>query len=290
MAPVHHLPTPPPRPPRRDHPETSSRPRLSPVRQGRRIPGPRRHPLPRHHPPRRPRRHLPATPARFGAGLLADAIRQAAAAVTVTLDDDPACMLRFGDQIDPRPIRHSDGLPGTGRKLSVEAVGNYIAKYATKALDAPGVPDHPLRSRRDLDDLRCSRHHTRMITTAWELGASTPNAASRLCKWAHMLGYGGHFLTKSRRYSVTFGQLRRARTEHRRRQRHLEGQRDPWGRPLDDTVVLVLSVWSYDAPAHTIAPAAELALAAADRARAQRLTEVAIDRPPTQLEEKAISE
>ena len=54
-------------------------------------------------------------------------------------------MLRFGDQVDPRPIRHRDGLPGTGHKLSVDAVGNYIAKYATKALDAPGVPDRPLR-------------------------------------------------------------------------------------------------------------------------------------------------
>ena len=31
-----------------------------------------------------------------------------------------------------------------------------------------------------------------------------------------MLGYGGHFLTKSRRYSVTFGQLRPARADHRR--------------------------------------------------------------------------
>ena len=56
-----------------------------------------------------------------------------------------------------------------------------------------------------------------------------------------MLGYGGHFLTKSRRYSVTFGQLRRARTEHRKAQRHPDGERDPWGRPLDETVVLVLA-------------------------------------------------
>jgi hypothetical protein len=69
-------------------------------------------------------------------------------------------------------------------------------------------------------------------------------------------------------YSVTFGQLRRARTDHRRRERHPEGQRDPWGRPLDDTVVLVLATWTYDGPAHTIAPAAQLALASADRARA----------------------
>ena len=55
-----------------------------------------------------------------------------------------------------------------------------------------------------------------------------------------MLGYGGHFLTKSRRYSVTFGQLRKARTDHRRAARHPGGERDPWGRPLDETVVLVL--------------------------------------------------
>jgi len=207
-------------------------------------------------------------PARFSADLLADAIRQAAAAVAVVPDDGPAVVLRFGDQIDPRPIRHSDSLPGTGHKLSVEAVGNYIAKYATKALDAPGVPDRPLRSRHDLAALRCSRHQAQMIRTAWELGGGTPGPASRLCKWAHMLGYGGHFLTKSRRYSVTFGQLRRARTDHRKAQRHPEGSRDPWGRPIDETVVLVLATWTYVGPAHTIAPAAELALAAADRARA----------------------
>jgi hypothetical protein len=47
-------------------------------------------------------------------------------------------------------------------------------------------------------------------------------------------------MTKSRRYSLTFGQLRAARREHRRAQHHPDGETDPWGRPLDDTVVLVL--------------------------------------------------
>ena len=37
----------------------------------------------------------------------------------------------------------------------------------------------------------------------------------RFRQWAHMLGYGGHFLTKSRRYSVTFGHLRGERVQHR---------------------------------------------------------------------------
>jgi hypothetical protein len=83
-----------------------------------------------------------------------------------------------------------------------------------------------------------------------------------------MLGYGGHFLTKSRRYSVTFGQLRTARADHRRTLRYPDGERDPWGRPLDDTTVLILKTWTYAGTAYNPAtPGAEMALAAADRAR-----------------------
>jgi hypothetical protein len=38
----------------------------------------------------------------------------------------------------------------------------------------------------------------------------------RLRRWAHMLGFGGHFLTKSRTYSVTFTVLRHQRIVYRR--------------------------------------------------------------------------
>jgi len=208
-------------------------------------------------------------PARLDTAMLCDAITAAAAAVSISPDTPAgAPVLRFGTQIDPRPIRSGNGLPGTGSRLSAQAVGNYIAKYATKALDAPGVPDRPLRSRQDITSLRCSAHHTRMITTAWELGGGSMTAApTRTCKWAHMLGYGGHFLTKSRRYSVTFGQLRRARTEHRKRLRHPNGEHDPWGRPLDETTVLILSTWTYAGTATTVLAGPGLALASAARAR-----------------------
>ena len=200
--------------------------------------------------------------------LLCQAITDAAAAVAVDADAPGRTLvtLRFGDQVDPRPI--TPGHAGTGRKLSVSAVGNYLAKYATKALDAPGVPDRPLRSAADIDALGCSRHYRQMITTAWQLGGGRHfPARTRLCKWAHMLGYGGHFLTKSRRYSVTFGQLRRARLEHRQRQHHPTGPRDPWGRPLDERVVLVLRTWTYQGTGHTIAHDTDLALSSAARAR-----------------------
>jgi hypothetical protein len=212
-------------------------------------------------------------PARFTTDLLCDAIGQAAAAVAITVGPDthpawPTLTLRFGTQVDRKPILRGDGLPGTGRKLSVQAVGNYIAKYATKALEAPGLPDRPLRSSQDITALRCNRHYRAMITTAWHLGGGKLSPArTRLCKWAHTLGHGGHFLTKSRRYSVTFGQLRRARAEHRKQQRHPGGERDPWGRPLDDTAVLIIETWAYHGTGYATTPAAELALASAARAR-----------------------
>jgi hypothetical protein len=82
-----------------------------------------------------------------------------------------------------------------------------------------------------------------------------------------MLGYGGHFLTKSRRYSVTFGQLRRARADHQRAQRYPAGEQDPWGRPLNDTIVLVLKTFEYAGSDHPVHGSRQLALASAARAR-----------------------
>jgi hypothetical protein len=143
------------------------------------------------------------------ADILAEAIGQAAAAVKlpVTAPGGPV-ILTFGlpQGTDVRPIR-CDDITGTGQPLSRQAVANYIAKYTTKTLSVPGLPSLRLRREADIERLRCPAHYRRMITTAWQLGG-------RYRGWAHMLGYGGHFLTKSRRYSVTFGQLRQARTDH----------------------------------------------------------------------------
>ena len=200
--------------------------------------------------------------------VLCDAIGQAAALARLPIDHDgQAVTLGFGAQTDTRIIRHGTDLPGTGQALDGQAVANYIAKYATKTLTAPGLPSQRIRHDGDIEHLRCTAHYRRLITTAWQLGSTRP--ASRCRAWAHMLGYGGHFLTKSRRYSVTFGQLRKARTDHRRAARPPGSDSDAWGRALDETVVLVLpTIWTYSGTdLNPTTPIAELAAASAARAR-----------------------
>ena len=269
---VHHLPAPAPGPARRGHPQAAARRPAHPLRQGRRIPGPRRHPLPRRDPPRRPRHRLPLPPPRYTTAVLCDAITLAARAVRIdapTGPGRPRVRLGFGPQTEADPIWRQP-VVASGQPLDVDAVANYIAKYATKSTDVPGLPDARIRNAAAIGALRCSAHHKRMIATAWQLGSAQATGDARLRQWAHTLGYGGHFLTKSRRYSVTFGQLRRARAEHRRLERYGDddGVRDPWGRPLDDTIVLVVNDWTYAGRGYAPrTPGAQLALASADRAR-----------------------
>jgi hypothetical protein len=65
---------------------------------------------------------------------LADAIRQAAAHVRLTIDmpDGPGLVLRFGEQLDTQSV---NGGP-TG-ELTPEHAARYIAKYATKSRQCP---------------------------------------------------------------------------------------------------------------------------------------------------------
>jgi hypothetical protein len=207
-------------------------------------------------------------PARYTAAQLCDAIALAAMAARLDVDGSgPRVRLGFGRQLDARSIWR-EPFAATGNPLDADAVANYVAKYATKSADVPGLPDARIRHASDITALRCSAHHKRMVQTAWDLGARTSVGDPRLRLWAHMLGYGGHFLTKSRRYSVTFGYIRGERVTTRRLQRHPEGEHDPWGRPLDETVVLILGHWTYAGTGYTPrTPGAELASVSANMAR-----------------------
>ncbi len=178
-------------------------------------------------------------PAWATAELLSDAIRAAVVATRVSgpTVDDRAHTFTFGRQLDVRPFRSAD-FDG-GQELTERAVASYIAKYATKGAEtATGTLDRPIRFLAELAQARITEHARRMIRTAWSLGARKELADLRLRAWAHMLGFRGHFSTKSRRYSTTLGALRDARAEWRR------AQAAP-AVPQDGETTLVLAHWVF---------------------------------------------
>ncbi|MCX4990084.1 replication initiator [Streptomyces sp. NBC_00568] len=193
-------------------------------------------------------------PAWVTAELLTDAIGAAAAHVRVDgpVIDGRAHIFTFGRQLDVRTIRSAD-FDG-GQELTERAVASYIAKYATKGAEtATGALDRPLKFLAELAQLDISDHARRLIRTAWTLGMRKELEDLRLRAWAHMLGFRGHFSTKSRRYSTTLGALRTARAEWRRAQAAAATAGDT------DTTTLVVSHWVF---AGTGLSAAEAWLAA----------------------------
>ena len=179
--------------------------------------------------------------------LLADAIRAAATAAEAPgpVVDGRAHTFVFGTQLDIRPIRSAD-LDG-GTDLTERAVAAYIAKYATKGAEtATGTLDRPIRFLAELGRKSIPEHARRLIRTAWTLGARKDLEDLRLRAWAHMLGFRGHFSTKTRRYSTTLGALRTARAEWRRLQAAFaqDDQAAP-AEPHDDDTTLVLAHWAF---------------------------------------------
>jgi hypothetical protein len=212
-------------------------------------------------------------PAGFTADLLEAAVRQVAATVAVPcpmVDDDQGMTLtaRWGEQLDVRHI--NEGADESG-ELSAEQVAGYVAKYATKATETLGVTlDHRI-SDGDLEDLDLPAHVAELVRACWELGSHPSLASLRLRKWAHMLGFGGHFSTKSRRYSTTLGTLRQARVAYAiRRRRGDTLPLDAWGRPEDDQAVIVVASWIYLGSGYQTTGEAWLAASAAARAREAR--------------------
>ena len=139
--------------------------------------------------------------------LLIAAIAQAADAVqlhTPAVPGLPARTLAWGREHDTRPITTSGELTDTG-------VAAYVAKYATKAAECTGTLDRRIAAADRLADLPVRDHARRHIAACLRLGKLPQLKELRLAAWAHMLGFRGHFGSKSRRYSIPLGRLRRAR-------------------------------------------------------------------------------
>ncbi|KWW98987.1 hypothetical protein LI90_617 [Carbonactinospora thermoautotrophica] len=196
--------------------------------------------------------------------LLERAIRAAVQAVTVRVPGPgggSVRMLAWGEQLELHPI--TTAAFDNAEAITEEAVAGYVAKYATKAAEAAGTLDRPIRPGDltggfiDPDRLPpgVTDHALRMIATCWGLGELPEYAHLRLRKWAHMLGFRGHFATKSRTYSTTLTALRAERKAHR-----VAEYRAARGLPLPDGdgdgderegSTLVLAHWRFAGQGYT---------------------------------------
>jgi hypothetical protein len=195
--------------------------------------------------------------------------------------------LRFGTQVDARAVttaatREAGRADHPDDGLHPETVAAYIAKYATKACDDFGLPP----GLRDADAARrmgVVEHVCRLLAEVQYLARTGGPRYLPLAKWGAMLGFRGHFSTKSRRYSTTLGRLRSARKRWSVQQLRdrLTGRTNPTtdvdARDAEETT-LVVSSWSLDGIGWLSAGDAALAATAAaqarewsdDRARARR--------------------
>ena len=207
---------------------------------------------------------------RMLAVLVEKAVRGVRVAATPVDGDDVPRVLRFGNQFDAKVVRagRSEDMLDDAQssdELHAGQVAGYLAKYATKSTSGDGVP---------------SPHHQRMERECWALSKRAYSFAEDspyvlLGKWARMLGFRGHFSTKSRAYSVTLGRLRAAR----RRFARLKAEAVRAGEPLDvadleayllsdeETTLVVASSWEFVGSGWGSQGDKELAEAAAARAR-----------------------
>jgi hypothetical protein len=147
--------------------------------------------------------------------VLAHAVTEAighTAFVTAPHAEQPAgWTIGWGDPdkaADVRPVRAAADHP-----ITREAVAAYLAKYATKSTEATGHLSARITAE-TIDTHADDSHAGRLIDAAWTLGRDPSYHGLR--RWAHTLGYGGHFFTKSRRYTGTFTAERQRRIAWRR--------------------------------------------------------------------------
>jgi hypothetical protein len=217
------------------------------------------------------------------AGLTLDTLRHAIldAARSVCLEiarpDGTPLRLGWGTQVDLRTISpaKAGAVEDEQGEITDASLAGYIAKYATKGTGkSDRHPDRPIRSERHIGYLDVPDHHRRLIETCWRLGGLPEYEGLNLRKWAHMLGFRGHFLTKSQRYSTTFRAIRAERRTWRLADTlaQLGGDTDdPNEIPAD--LATVINDWHLVGIGHRDDGERELAAAVAERKRQHRLAQ-----------------
>ncbi|MGH4000793.1 MAG: replication initiator [Pseudonocardiaceae bacterium] len=237
----------------------------------------------------------PGSPAPIDGHDLAQLVEASAGTVTYTApaidaEDNTQRILKWGKQLDVRVVRDGHRTDDPDGVLTPGQVAGYLAKYATK--DANSIRSaEDQRPHLAAMNSRCHRLAMRAIAhygineAANRLPGQTEadkratvNPYALLGKWAHMLGFRGHFSTKSRRYSITLGRLRRARARYAELRAAAEHNEDARAILLDldeleawvladEETTLVVGSWRFEGTGWTSPGDEALALAAAARAR-----------------------
>jgi hypothetical protein len=141
--------------------------------------------------------------------------------------------LGLGTQLDARPVTDAR----TDDSLTGDAVSSYIAKYVTKGDTGGLVLPRRITWPGAIDKAPLTNHAKRMMHTAWDLGGLDQFTDLRTRMWSHQLGFRGNVITKSVRYSTTYGALRKVRADYGRAAAGLE--------PIDETNTLTESHYRF---------------------------------------------
>ncbi|WP_235998897.1 replication initiator [Qaidamihabitans albus] len=206
-------------------------------------------------------------------------------------DDIPArpdgWLITWGQQLVNRPLTRVGGID-----ITEEMVAGYVAKYATKSTETTGHLSRRLTSETIGRYADYQTHTGTLIATCWDLGANphdpgtpdddraywyppgtTDEAIARqqwqhtygkLRRWAHMLGFGGHFTTKSGRYGPTRKTIRRV---YQRSQQILRNGGHRTAEHLDEDTTLIVGDLTYAGIGWLTLGDAELAATSAAKAR-----------------------
>jgi hypothetical protein len=126
--------------------------------------------------------------------------------------------------------------PKTAESSTPGQVAAYVAKYSCKA-------SHEQITTRDTnpDRWRDRGIPEQLVQMAYAALLTERPGLRDLGQWVHMLGFRGHFVTKSRRYSTNLSELRAARAAYRAHQNEPSDDADV----NDDDSTIVLCIWQY---------------------------------------------
>lgn len=168
-----------------------------------------------------------------------------------------AAVLRFGEQLDIKPISGASTV-GSDADVYNRHVAGYLAKYVTKSVADLGIDVRRL-SEEGIDQLVVTDHVRRILLTI--VSVAREEQYQEMTLWLHTLGFRGHVTSKSRQFSTTMKALR----EHRaawRRERAGSG-------PEAATVQQLM--WEFERSGYENLGDRLLVISASTRAREQRL-------------------